>query len=323
MTIQNVFSRLARDGFIESKGKLGTFVAANPPHLCDYGLAFFSHLGQENWRRFDTAFQNEASEIDRLQDRRMRFYYGIAYQPDLGEEHQRLIADAHANRLAGVIFASRPSLQLIQALAAKAPRMPCVAIMGNRPADLPTVSIVTPGSQNLFAKAIDYLASRGRRRVAFMSNTQLSSAKEEAWQENLQKLVTARNMTTEPYWMLGGNAVAARNITHLLFAPGRPDRPDCLFITDDNLVERATAGLMAAGVRVPDDVDVVAHCNFPWPVPSAMPVKRLGYDAREVLKRCMSLIDEQRDGQLAPKHIVMDAVFEEEVAAASEQHMDS
>ena len=327
ITTQRAFDTLKHDGFVESRGKLGTFVTANPPHLCHYGLAFFQHLGQENWRRFDTAFLNEASAIDKLHDRKMRFYYGIDYKSDLGGECRRLVADAHASRLAGVIFAARPSEQLLQTLATKAPQMPCVAITGSRPADLPTASAVTLGSHNLFAKAIDYLASLGRRRIAFLNSPNSSQVRLEEWEQNLRTFAANKGMTSEPHWMLAASTtrggVGVPNLIHLLFEQSRANRPDCLFITNDNLVEHATAGLMAAGVRVPQDVDVVAHCNFPWPVPSSVPVKRVGYDAREVLRRCISIIDEQRGGRLAPRLVVMDAVFEEEVAAASEQHADS
>ena len=60
----------------------------------------------------------------------------------------------------------------------------------------------------------------------------------------------------------------------------------------------------------------MAHCNFPWPVPSAVPVKRIGYDAREVLEQCIRVIDMQRQGQTPPKQVLVEAVFEEELAAA-------
>ena len=49
------------------------------------------------------------------------------------------------------------------------------------------------------------------------------------------------------------------------------DRPDALVITDDNLVPAATAGVLAAGRRVPADLEVVAHANFPHVTPSAVP----------------------------------------------------
>ena len=93
-------------------------------------------------------------------------------------------------------------------------------------------------------------------------------------------------------------------------------RPDGILIGDDNLVEYATAGLIDAGVKVPTEVEVVAHCNFPWPTPSVLPVKRLGYDVRECLRECIAAIDEQRGGSKTVSPHIVPARFEEEIQPA-------
>jgi hypothetical protein len=85
-----------------------------------------------------------------------------------------------------------------------------------------------------------------------------------------------------------------------------------LFVVDDNLVESATAGLIAADVKVPSDLHVVAHCNFPWPSPSVLPVKRLGYDIRECLQACIDAIDRQCNGDRDVRPITVPARFEED-----------
>src|SRR5690606_7249373 len=74
-------------------------------------------------------------------------------------------------------------------------------------------------------------------------------------------------------------------------------RPDALVILDDNVVEQATLGLHDAGVHAGDHLQVYAHCNFPWPPPSAVPVHRIGYDVRQVLNVSLSLIDRQLAGE--------------------------
>jgi DNA-binding LacI/PurR family transcriptional regulator len=91
------------------------------------------------------------------------------------------------------------------------------------------------------------------------------------------------------------------------------NRPDALIITDDNLVEHAQAGLIAAGIRVPDQVEVVEHCNFPWP-PSVLGTKRLGFDSHAILRACIDLIDRQRRNETVPGMTLVPAIFEEELA---------
>jgi DNA-binding LacI/PurR family transcriptional regulator len=128
--------------------------------------------------------------------------------------------------------------------------------------------------------------------------------------------MTARKMSTRPHWSQGAGRDGLhwiRNATHLLMHPGQLERPDGLIISDDNLVEYATAGLIDAGVKVPQDLDVVAHCNFPWPTPSVLPVQRLGYDARECLRICLDLLDRRRQGQTTESEVRLQACLAEEL----------
>ena len=41
------------------------------------------------------------------------------------------------------------------------------------------------------------------------------------------------------------------------------DRPDCMLVSDDIVVDSVVAGILDAGLRVGEDIDVVAHCNYP------------------------------------------------------------
>ena len=75
---------------------------------------------------------------------------------------------------------------------------------------------------------------------------------------------------------------------------------------------------MAVGVRVPQDVEVVTHCNFPWPSRSVLAVKRLGFDTRQMLRMCIELIDRQRRGETVPGYTPVTAIFEEELGRTVE-----
>jgi DNA-binding LacI/PurR family transcriptional regulator len=99
----------------------------------------------------------------------------------------------------------------------------------------------------------------------------------------------------------------------LLLRQERARRPDGLIITDDNLVPAATAGIAAAGGPKAGGVKVIAHTNFPWPTPSAVPVMRLGHSVRALLEKCVALIEQQRRGETPPAMTLVPAVFEEEL----------
>ncbi len=83
------------------------------------------------------------------------------------------------------------------------------------------------------------------------------------------------------------------HVIQLLLAGAPEDRPDALIVVDDNLIEGTIAGLIAAGIRMPHDLDAVARVNFPLPVEPALPFQLLGYDLRNALQQAILLIDEQ------------------------------
>src|SRR5262249_23595215 len=105
---------------------------------------------------------------------------------------------------------------------------------------------------------------------------------------------------------------AIRNCVRLLMHGPKSQRPDGLLICDDNYAEDAQAALVETGVRVPTDLTVVTHCNFPWPPPNVLPVRRLGYDIRLALKTCIQVLDRQRRGEKVARENLIPAVFEEE-----------
>lgn len=312
LTVQRAIDALRQEGFIYVKGRRGTFVSPRPPHLCQYAVVFClpGPHGESGLPRFYQAIANEAFAVDRGGERRMDVRFGVQAHAD-NEKYRTLVAGMHAHLYAGMIFATHPYHDLAGTPLVEEPGIPRVAIM--EPMEGQAMAAVALDSQSFIDKALDYLASRGRRRVAVLSAARVSD-----FFERVVQGMQARQIATRPYWLLQvhiDRAACARSCIHLLLNDKQIERPDGLIIADDNLVEDASAGIVAAGVRVPEDLEVVAHCNFPWPTSSVLPLRRLGYDARTVLSACIDSIDQQRRGEAASNRTIS-AAFEDEVAIA-------
>jgi hypothetical protein len=307
-TVQRALERLKRDGFVTANGRNGTFVSHAPPHLTRYGLVF-PHLPQDlAWVRFWTALSQEAIRVEHCGDLKLPQYFGVETHKDSPEVFE-LWRQVREHQLAGLIIAA-PLPDFLNTPLWSEPGIPR-ALIGPVPtvSDVPNVDL---DNASFVKKAAQYLRENGRSRPARVIPMQSS-----AWLEMEEKAWAAEGFESRPYWRqiaFPDEPISARLVTHLLMEC--KDRPDSLVITDDNLVEQATAGLMASGVRVPEDITVVAHCNFPWPTPSLLPVKRLGFDARQVLRACIDLIDAQRRGEAVPDGVCIPALFEEEVEAS-------
>lgn len=214
------------------------------------------------------------------------------------------------HQVAGLIFPSHPAYFLdLPVMHVKG--IPRVALMhGAIPGRVLAIRMDGAYTQ----RALDYLKQEGRTRIAMLSTPGWLA--DPTGQDRLNGALAERGMHSPQIWRQAvdvDNPVGAENVTRLIFEGNPNDRPDALMILDDNLVERATLGLTASKLDVPNDVTVIAHTNFPQPAKAHVPVTRLGYDIREILRLSMDLIDRQRRGEEVPDCTEIAPVFENEL----------
>lgn len=311
VTVQRALDRLTKDGFVCSKGRLGTFVSERPPHLGHYAVIFPRLPQQGRWSQAWAAFRDAAVSLQEKGSCRMSFFYAGSGPADNADYHE-LVSCIQAKRVAGLIFASHP-YPLEGTPVLDEPGIPRVAIMSK--AAVPGVVAVAHDQTGFMDRAMDYLKERGRRRVALVVPA-FSGANSNEFCTRMSAGLAARGMETRRHWTQAVNLYApewAVNTMELLMCRTNADRPDGLIISDDHLVEHTTAGLVAAGVRVPEEMDVVAHCNYPLATHSAVPTKFLGYDARQTVPMCVRIIDRLRRGEPVPPLLTIPAYFDDEV----------
>ena len=303
--VQGAVERLRRDGFVRTVARSGAFVEDAPPHLSRYALVFPDHPGATGWSRFSSALAEEcarlrsaspALDIDLIRD--------AALLPD-GPDMARLMSDAASERLAGVILA--PGTHGVASLLAAIQGIPAVFVA---PGDTVEGPCVRHDLASLHRRALQALAAEGCRRVAAIA---LADSMGEGAERSY---FHDAGLEWRPQWFqrVGREAVeCAANLVRLLMDYPERKRPDGLFIVDDNLVEPVSAGLVAAGILPDRDLRVVAHCNWPWPVPSVLPIRRIGFDVADVLRRSLDVIDAIRTGTAPIRDQRVPALFEEEV----------
>lgn len=311
-TVQRAMDRLLRDGFIESKGTLGTFVSNSPPHLCHYGLVFPHRPAPDTlWSRFYVALQQVASGLHRSGKLDISFYYGDDLRRDT-KDYETLNREVKSQRLAGLIFAHQPFEFLGTPAMDPKNGIPKVAIMPpTKESEYAAVPTVYPDHRSFYDRSLDYVKSKGRRRIGILGMTTKIDEL-----EYLAAGLKKRGLITHPYWNLTFHpdlASAAQNATHLLMRWPRNETPDALIVSDDNLVEPVVGGLIDCGIKVPDDVELITYCNFPAAAPAVLPVKRIGCDCAQLMQRCMEIIDMQRRGQRPPQGTLIAEKFEEEL----------
>jgi DNA-binding LacI/PurR family transcriptional regulator len=285
VTVQAALDRLAEDGFVLADGRRGTFVHQYPPHRCRYALVLPTAPNAFGWSHYLTALLNEAQRY--RDDAHRQIFPFHRESTDPRRSLAQLDADILADRLAGIIFAptwdSFPNSPMHQR-----PALPRVAINCG-----PAQHVVTPHTASLAQLAVPHLVARGRRRFAVLAYQ--SDATHVA--AEFAPLLNAHGLAFERRWFQATGTGSAAHCLELMFHPSQGDRPDGLFILDDNLVPEATAGLAALKLKIPAELEVLAHTNFPWPTASAVPVTRLGFDVRRILETAIQIIDRRRRGE--------------------------
>ncbi len=311
-TVQRAFARLISDGFVDAVPRQGTFVADPPPHLREYSVLIYSKRTPPYWgNKFWSTLDRVAADISRTTSRRVKLRPGINPEGREDELYQELLYDIRSKRLAGVAFLFPPE---------KARGTPLMAAD-----DLPKVSLVAssvPGVPQIlldgaeyWEKALDHIRQSGRRRVAVVTP---SGVPDSVW-ERVQAGAEARGLICHTRWIQAVDLAYpqwADNATQLLLSGSARERPDALVIADDNLIDYACRGMLAAGARPEEDLSVIAHANFPVDGVGPLPLCRLGYDVRGLLETAMDTLDQVRRGAQFPEPIRAPAVFESELSAA-------
>ena len=316
LTVHAALARLTRDGLVVSRGRQGTFVVDRPPHLFTYAIAFPSSPSCRGWAKHWTAMTNEAHAMEAATTRRFKLFHGVNSVGDTSSQ-EALTDEAKAQKLAGIIFAAPPGYlgecRLFEAPPGKAagPAVPMVSISADE-GTFPGVPCIFLDYRSLVAKSLDLLAAKGARRIACIMGFQMG----DEFIRQLTDGMTARGMATRPQWIQGlpiSPGPWAGRLVRLLLEGKRNERPDGLFILDDNLIEDTTAGIVQAGITDPRELKVVAHCNFPWPAPSHFALNRVGFDIRDTLETGCGLIDARRAGKSVPEMTRQTALREDEV----------
>lgn len=308
-TVQLAVQQLVADGFLAvGARRCGTRVAARPPHLYHYKLLFpySPDTRGEFWR----VLRAEAGRMSRTTERQFSFFFGLGGHRDIGA-YDELVAAVRTERVAGLIFASGAA-EFQGTPVLDQPGIPRVAIAARH--ELPGMPKLLPDYDSFFARALDCLLARGRRRLAVLfgaaAHDDAASYVTQAW----QKALAARALVVRPEWLQfvhTWSPLAARHCVRLLLQPGRAERPDGLILADDNFLTAATRGVRDSGVAVPDALTVVTIANFPAGVPAAVPVIRVGFDVRHMLDTLAGWVDLLRAGKRPPRYAKIAACVED------------
>ncbi len=309
-TMQEAVSLVTEEGFLRvGARKHGTFVAENPPHLRRYRLVF--PYGPDDWGQFWRALETAARQRT-TPEQEFLCFYGLSGHRDI-EEYEAIVSEVQTRRVAGLIFASSAN-EFKGTPLLDHPGVPRVVIAGAHL--FPGIPKIQLDLEDLMGQAMDILVAQGRRRIALLCATHGAMVC-----DLFRAALTARGLpvcTVREQYASPKNPRMARHVAELMLHAGQAERPDGLIIADDNLITAATEGLARTGIRIPEELGIVAATNFPNIVPAVVPVTRIGFDIPVLLDLLVERLQQVTRGETPPEFTNIRAVPEPPATASSD-----
>ena len=307
VTISRAIQQMIRIGLVDSVERQGVFIRPQNTEFPTFGLVFPTNpANSSRWNLFFGAQRYSATHLSESLPHPFKLYYDIEGRTDIGD-YQNLIEDIATHKIFGLVFATSPwtlaTTPLIQD-----PVLPRVAFMPEH--QFPHIDAISNDGRSFLGKALDQFQQEGRKRIAIIASGELG----EQYLNNFRASVQARGMHSEPYWIHAPSIThphAATSIAHLLFHSQRKDEhPDGLIIADDNFIEATERGILKTDVSVPDDLSIVAMCNFPVTGERLLPIKRIGFNTPDLLRLATERLVNKLCGEASSKCTILEPIDE-------------
>ena len=300
-TVARAVAAIRTQGLVTAQGTRGVFVAEEFPHHQRYLWVTSEYPGHPEWTTFLGTFLKLIESGETGLAGEVIALTGVDGRSN-NPAYQKLCEIIRDEAAAGIFVMNSATTYVLPIL--EEPNLPRAAIW----APLPHAGLITLAFDELIERACQSLLHGGRR-LAVISPHQPNLEASEA-------CLFRMGLRPENLTSLLATPVGCGSVTQLLME--RDDRPDAVFVTDDNLIEPLLEGLEAAKVSPKRDVYVLAHCNWPCPIGVEAGVEHIGFDVRGVLAAGRECMEAQRSGDPEPKRVVHPAFASELVASVTD-----
>jgi DNA-binding transcriptional regulator YhcF (GntR family) len=321
VTLQSAMHRLAEEGLIQAKGRHGTFVTPNPPHISRCAIVLPEEDVQITTPRLWQALKIEAENIEKKsQNQQIKVFFTGTRESQ--NSTQFLAKNAKAGLVAALVVAA-PTAMLHGTHMPPPEYVPTVSLCPPANPSSKTPSIL-PDWEQFFIRAFKHLKScRRKSPVVLLPN---GSPEEEALPSQMNALhaawKTGLELPKEHILHVPADAPqTAADIVRFLMNPlekaSERSPVDSLVIAADDLVPPACKTLRSLWETNKKKPEIVALTHFPWPALNDVPVRRLGFDIRSALESATDLAFRIRSGEEVQEIQRLFPVFEEECGLVS------
>ena len=283
-TFCHVLNNLKKDGYITTVKRQGMFVAERPPCHHRFGLIFPYPSSNLFWVKMQSEF---SAYCYRTGNEEVSFYGSGNFQRSKRADWSRLIEELSRGRLAGLLFVAGFNQELFHEIAVTFPKVPIITFYFKEIRERNIGRLFLYDTKKI-RKVVEYFHLQKVRRAALIGCGNPLNL------ESFAEQCRMHNIETREEWMLlasESHSKAVPNILRLLFSLPADRRPDGLYITDDNLIDTVQETIIACGISVPRELQLVTHYNFPDYNRPALPMGKVGPDLRSIIAQFITLVE--------------------------------
>lgn len=308
-TVQRALTPLVNEGLLVRKQRRGTFVADNKRQIRSVGI----YLGGSFWRVKHAAFYQAlyAALCDHFERLGIttHLFMDSRPRPQQGTPWKPLVEAIGRSEVGGVIGA-----MLTQDEADWLEQLPVPVSLFGTPAS--KKSAVDGISADFLRNGMRRLKARGCRSVAGISGAGLTAF------EEFEKYAAEAGLKTRKSWVLQRDAwpedfeeFGFESIRKIWAGEAKPDG---LIVYPDSIAVGVIMGILQQGIRVPEDLKLVMHCNeevyFHCPMPADWQVVSIV----RIVEALWRHLKAQSDGA-APRRVPVEVVMHPASAAEPPQ----
>ncbi len=203
-------------------------------------------------------------------------------------------------RIDGVIFGGIALNPAVQAMAAWAHPL----VFFDQPTIGEGIATIWVQYRDGIKQAVEHLASRGRKRIAFIGgpaekelkifhNTERYDGYRDGLEVTGQKY--NKNLVVASDYTINGGRVAARNLLKL------KQRPDAIVAASDRLAFGAMLEIKASGLEIPNDIAVTGFDDFELSQSADPPLTTIHYPVDQLAVQAARLLLERIEGKTSTK----------------------
>ena len=288
-TVQKAFATLEKEGFVISRGSMGTFVNPASPNMNDVAVILPTSSKNATSNSLYSQIPRECGRLETEFGKRLRLFY-VDEMRMMKDDFLRLDEEVREKRFWGAVFTFAPHEWMCEPFLANG--IPVAALTDET---LPRLSTVWVDYSELLEKMLLSCKAAGCHRPALVSMTSVpyhhildykSKAAELGIDVSDRFIYGLQGLAAHPEWF--------KHPVYSLFSGKQ--QPDALLLLDELFLMPAYSALLELGKVPGKDVRIISQRTFPGAFSAPETVSFIGFSLDDIMAACMRALNSLSEG---------------------------